>query len=133
MINNAIGNQYFTVLLGNPQSIAEHTEVIWRPGVDGFGVRRIGKRGEPFELTSKTDFATGVLGRAAYEQYVLMIGADRYDLRWEGIPFARKVIVLGVTQERLKVVTCITGGINVLQGASGAILEAKWTLAFTSS
>lgn len=127
---NAIGNQNFTILLGNPQSIAERVEVITRPGVDGFGVRRLGRRGEPFELLSKTDFATGVIGRLIFEQYVKMIADDKHHLRWEGIDFTPKVIVLDVTQERLKVVTSITGGINVAQGGSGAILEAKWTLAF---
>lgn len=132
-MQNAIGNFTFIALLGNPVPPKGQPQVIARPGVDGVGIWRSGKRGEPFKMVSQVDAPSMRVARNAMAAYVASIEQnpvaliqDDYDYSSEGW----KVVVLDVVQRQCHAIISAVGGINP---PSLAYLEAEWALVAVSS
>ena len=125
---NSIGEFQFIALQGHPIPPREQPEVISRGGVDGVGVWRTGKRGEPFELVSQVDVASMDGARRLFKQYVdtiaqdpVVLVQDNYDYSAEGW----KVVVLDVQQRQRHAIISAVGGLN---SPSRAFLECAWKL-----
>lgn len=68
-LTNSIGANTFVELTGAIFYRQEQLEIFNRPGVVGSGVRRLGARGTPFELTSKQYHADFAAAKTALQTY----------------------------------------------------------------
>jgi hypothetical protein len=71
VLENSIGGLQFFDLVGAIFYAQEQLELLERPGVQGTGVRRLGARGQPFELVSITylpNWSTALAVLGVYHQ-----------------------------------------------------------------
>ncbi len=126
---NSIGNKRFLSLTGTPLPPSVQPVVDQRPGVDGTIVTLTGERGMVFRLLSLVDAADYQAGRQLIEMdYQAMVGADPVPMTQGGVDsdgLGYKVAVLGVRPLRVRAVRTVVGG---LSPASGALVDAEWTL-----
>jgi hypothetical protein len=118
-----IGNLTFAVMRGHPVALGEVVEDISRPGEDGHAVRRLGRRGPPFQVETTVDLGSAVSAQeaaAAYASYKGSIVAmtDGTNCNWT------KVLVLEVRATWQPAPT-IAGGLNE---DSAWVLHATWDL-----
>lgn len=122
-----IGSFQFFSLSDPPQTPSEMAEIIQRPGVDGTGFMRTGKKGEEFTVRSKVDLADKYLAHAVGASYHALEHAGTYDLVFSDVSYSfagvafvvRKVKVVEIRTLRRSV-----GGLN----AGLAWLTADWSL-----
>lgn len=130
----SIGTFRFLALEGQPLPDLEEVDVVARPGVNGVGLWKLGKRGSPFTIVSKVDAITKIRARALYASYKQLIAADPVVLVWSSIN-------LRVTEEFLVAVLDViptpgpSGGVRGLGSASGGLnppslgfIACQWTL-----
>lgn len=116
----------FHTLEGDLLPCTEQIEDVSYNGVDGKGYWLIGKRGEPFTISTSCDYqSTGQCNsiRRQYEswcgKYLKLYYAQQ---PWE------LVIVRKVVTKRLRRASTVKGGFNVPEGSSGFLLDATWTI-----
>ena len=125
MATNKIGVYEFIELVRPADIHDEDVEIITRPGVDGIILRRLGKRGKPFDLISREDVASLTAGRQGISAYKDMIGGDAVVVIQNGVTLAPDYFVVAVRPLRLRAIATATGGLNP---PSNAWLECAWTL-----
>lgn len=126
---NQIGPFPFLDLVGGVVLPQESAEVLERPGVDGVGLKFLGRRGRPFTLHSRVDAQSledaHVAGRN-YQQLVnngILYSVAQHDVDYTnfGVEFA----VLAVENLRIRAAWILRGG---LFPPSLGWIEADWTL-----
>ena len=123
-LENSIDAKQFASLTGPIFYQQQQVEVIERPGVTGSGLRRLGVRGKPFTLTSKTycdDFADAA---DFVDEYNDLVGEDPVVLIRNGVGHGN-YLVLEVQEVETIPVLNATG--NVPVGAT-ACLICSWKL-----
>jgi len=116
----------FIHMEGEIDGVQMEFETAERPGVDGFGVYLTGRRGQPFTLQTRCDFASKAAAVAAYGTYLGRVGGllrlYRYGVDQGSLHVQRC--------RQLRIVPAIgaVGGVNLAAGASGVILECSWSL-----
>lgn len=124
---NAIGPYQFISLASVPRGAARQVEVTERPGVDGSGVVRTGRRGRPLQLASTVDVASQAVALELSLAYRELIGADPVELIWNNAFFTAAgyaFLVLDVEAQDCRQLAASVGGLN--QGLG--LLIAQWTL-----
>lgn len=122
-----IGPFQFFSLSEPPQTPSEMADLIQRPGVNGTGFVKTGKKGEEFSLRSKVDLADKHLAHAVGASYHSLEHAGTYDITFSDVSYSsagvafvvRKVSVVEIINLRQA-----TGGLN--NGL--AWLVADWRL-----
>lgn len=126
---NQLGDFTFITLVGNPVALSEQLELIQRSGLDGTMLRKLGKRGTPFELVGQVDVADLAAGRELYRQYLALKGADPVPLTWHDCESTAEdgalVAVLDVQIRALHKIGPSAGGLTT---NPGAFLESGWSL-----
>ena len=125
---NAIGTFLFLELEGTPIPPQEALRLVTRPGVDGTGFSRIGRRGPEFTLTSKVDVGSNYLAQLLMSYYTVLVGQSTSLIKdnIDSIAHGYVVAVLGVRPRACHaLVTTCGGGLN---WPSYAWLEAIWRL-----
>ena len=97
-----------------------------RPGVDGFLVWLMGKKGAPFQMQTQADFASRENALAAYAAACNAVGQKRVLFRFGNN--LGQVVVLGVSQLAIQPARTAIGGLNLSQGGNGFVLTLGWTL-----
>jgi len=127
-MTNSIGDHVFIALHGNPVPPKECVQVLERPGVDGVGVWRTGKRGVPFMMQSSIDAESMAKAAETMETYKELIGQDPVSMIQDNVDSTARgwlVIVENVSQERCHAIESSTGGQHP---PSLAWLVANWQL-----
>lgn len=96
-----------------------------RPGVDGIGLWKTGKRGEPFRIATSLDCATVAAAGQVFAAYHASITSKK-NLYYAGA-FWGTVLIYDVVMREVRKLTTRVGGING-SGSSGAMLFAEWTI-----
>jgi len=123
-----IENFVFLELAGQPNWPAATIKSIERPGVDGTAFLNTGVHGAAFQVTSKVDVGSMVLGMELLLRYQTLIEMGPVAFVQGGADstvFGRWVKVLDVQQASLHALGNFVGGINP---PSAAMLVATWTL-----
>ena len=119
----------FDDLSGEVITRAEQIEILSRPGVDGSGARRLGKRGEPFELTSVVYGPNWAWAKAGQLYYKAMVGQDPFYVIKQSVNWGT-YILLGVNIVRTEAVVSVCG--NAIGYELYSTLEirlvARWQL-----
>ena len=121
----SIGPHIFLTMKEHPEVPKEEVEVVKRPGVDGVGIWRTGKRGSPMTVTTTVDAASFAVGQAMYLSYSNLIANAAVAIIWEGLAMPFLVNVLDVRVITLNAISTSVGGINP---PSGAVLVCEWDL-----
>ena len=126
---NQIGPFVFLDLIGGVLLPQQGAELLERPGVDGAGLKLIGKRSAPFTLHSRVDALTvGDAHDAAANYQALANDGFSYGLAQHGVDFG----IYGVEFLVLKVANARVGGRMLVMGGlhppSLGWIEAEWTL-----
>jgi len=127
ILSNKIGPFSFVSLSAPPQTPHERSEIIQRPGVDGTGFLRIGKKGEPFDVESRVDVTDWATANAVAASYKAIVNAGTYDLTFAGINYTSagvKFVVTGVEVLSIKRLAKSSGGLS--NGL--ALVTARWKL-----
>ena len=122
-----IGPFQFFSLSDPPQTPSEMADVIQRPGVNGTGFVKTGKKGDAFTVTSTVDLASKALAHSVAASYHALEHAAVYNVVHQGVSYAfagvgfvvRKVEVVSI-----KGLSTSAGGLN----GGHAWLTARWTL-----
>ena len=128
---DTIGPFHFIALHGSVEPTREQiAPLLARPGIDGLGFVRTGRRGIPFRMTSVVDQVSLEDCLAVFGFYRLLIGAAAVVLIQDGYSYLNegmKAVVLDVRLLRPphQVLTAVGG----LHPPSGALLECEWELA----
>ena len=107
----------------------EQVEEITRPNVDGVAYRKIGKRGEPFEMESLVDVLDAAAAKTLLTNYKALQGTLQ-NLELEDGSIYSNVIVLNIRETGRQVVTNSIGG---LVANSTILVRASWTLEMTDT
>jgi len=127
-LTNSIGAKQFVEMTGAIFYRQEQIEVINRPGVDGSGLRKLGKRGRPFTLVTKQYFATlydafdAIFN--AWTGYKTFIGTTTYTVTRNGVNHG-DYAVLDVQEVATIPVVNPCGNAT---STHTALLVCKWTL-----
>lgn len=117
---------------GAPILPQTHQEIIQRPGVDGTGFVTLGSKGMPFLMRSRIDVQTEIEAQALIYNYRQIAGTRLVSLVWRDVDFLSthgvQFNVLGVTDDTIQVMACLTGGLYVPDGNPGYIVEVTWHL-----
>lgn len=127
---NAIGPYSFVAMSGRLDVPTEQIDKIKRPGVDGIGLWKTGRRAEQSQVRTVIDATTLSEARSKLIDYRSLIGADPVPViqdDWffdaaNGCRFA----VLAVRETQIQEVATICGGLNVPTGDNGAKLVCEW-------
>jgi hypothetical protein len=84
-LTNSIGAYDFVSISGKIFYRQQQIEVFNRPGVTGSGLRRLGERGQPFELTTKQFHADFAAAKTAIGLYLALIGGTLPSLTRHGV------------------------------------------------
>lgn len=129
---NAIGNYQFTRIEGEPLVIARQGSLLSRPGVDGVGAVRTGRRGQPFTLRTAVDQPSLWAASQTFAEYQQLKWGDPVEIVIDSVDylqFGARYLVMEVQPLR-KIPTF--GAVGVLwysfAGVGGAYLEAEWQL-----
>jgi hypothetical protein len=77
---NSIGDFEFLQIEGAPHLRQEQLEIIERAGVDGSGLRKLGRRGRPFELQTTNYEESFETAQSKMQEYKALVGDDPVDL-----------------------------------------------------
>ena len=116
----------FLDIQGIPTPTRETFERVIRPGVDGIGVWYTGERGEPFQITTISDYSSESNANAAFTTARGMVGFKR-DLYWQNGLWGT-VLVHAVTMQPKKLIRSAVGGQQITTGGSGFLLTLNWTM-----
>ena len=122
-----IGPFQFFSLSDPPQTPSEMAEVIQRPGVDGTGFVKTGKKGSEFTVTSTVDLANKAVAHAVAASYHSLEHAGVYDVVHQGVSYSTAgvgFVVRKVELVSIKGLRTSAGGLN----GGLAWLTARWTL-----
>lgn len=106
---NSIGGYRFLELQGVPYLRQEQLELVERDGVDGTGVRKLGKRGKPFQFVSvnyEESFATAA---AKMLEYIDLVGLGPVDIVRNSIEEGGFVVLSVVERERYAIFSQLGG------------------------
>lgn len=116
----------FLCLKGDVQERQEQVEAFARGGVPGHGFRRLGSRGEPFELLSIVDAPSLEQAKVGYEAYLMKTAANPVVLIKDGLNWGTYVVMhVSLAPQGIKAIANMAGGINP---PSMALLTCKWVL-----
>ncbi len=128
-LTNSIGSYTFAEMTGAIFYRQEQIEVINRPGVDGSGLRKLGARGQPFELMTKGYWLTLAAAQDAIFNastgYKTLIAAAAYTVTRNGVNHG-DYYVLDVQEVATTAVLNPTG--NVPSSSCTALLVCRWKL-----
>ena len=97
--------------------------------MDGTGIIRTGKRGQPFEMISGVDVATKAAAESLVASYRSILNQGRYTLVWGGTNYqaAHNTLYVPLHLEPQMIQSCsgMTGGFVT---GSGFWVEILWTL-----
>lgn len=134
---NEIGLFSFISLEGSIEAVREQVELVRRPGVNGVGIWKTGRRGRPFTLRSFVDAPTKLIARELYadenQGYVSLIGKDPVLLAWSDLNISGQESVLVAVLD-VRQVDCfsIASGRGGLNANPGGFLIADWDLVLIS-
>ena len=122
---NQIGPFQFVTLDGVPALPFEHADTIERPGVNGTGFLKTGKRGEEFEITTGVDVATWADAMTVEDDYRNLAHSGVVNITKSGMSYG--TIGVGFVIRSVQVVEKFrvansAGGLV----AGGAYVRAKW-------
>lgn len=123
-----IGPHQFVELIRMPALPGQQVEVIQRPGVLGTALRRLGRRGEPFEVVSRVDTESIADGHTKFYEYSLLRGRSPVEVIWDDVHLLTHDTLFGVLSVqilRLKAISTAVGGLN---SPSAAWLECLWSM-----
>jgi len=126
-----IGDYAFLTLAGHPTGLSEELEQVVRKGVDGTALVRTGRRGKPFQLTSRVDMPNKAQARFLFDRYQLLQGADPVEVIVNDINFNYLnclFAVIDVEPVDIFEMPNATPGLNTPGGTLVGIVEARWTL-----
>ena len=122
---NQIGPFQFVTLDGVPALPFEHADPIERPGVDGTGFIKTGKRGEEFELTTGVDVTNWAAALVLEDAYRQIANAGTYAIIKCGVGYSSLgvafVIRSVMVTEKFKVANSAGGLVAGL-----AYVRARW-------
>ena len=131
-MSGTIATHSFTVMVGQVPHIAGGTEIIERPGEDGYILRKIGLRAKPFQVQTTKTFAdeiTGINEKLLYSQLQANENGPwnfiKDGLNWSTEPTLTQrygVWVLEIDDIDFSRKPCISGTTNRWQ------MELTWTL-----
>ncbi len=125
----SIGDFTFVCLKGQPGVVQQEIELITRPGVDGTGLLRTGRRGQPFDLETGVDTQTLEAGRTLFNQYKALSGTDPVKMVWGAINLeTAESVLFGVLRVDLISLRPIAASVGGLNPPSGAWLQCRWNL-----
>ena len=124
---HSIGGLQFLCLQGSPQLAQEQLERFSRGGVDGHGFRRLGTRGESFELISIVDAPSLASARSVgYPAYVALVATEPVPLVKDGVAWGNYVVEkVSLAPNGIRAVANFVGGLNP---PSLALLVCRWQL-----
>lgn len=123
---HSIDGLQFLTLRGDVAERQEDLEAFSRGGVDGWGFRRLGKRGEPFELVSFVDMPSLEDAQAAYEDYLTRTATNPVPLIKDGLSWGTYMVKrVTLMPSGIRAVASFAGGINA---PSLALLSCRWIL-----
>jgi hypothetical protein len=113
-----------------PLTVQETSGFRQRDGVDGTDIRKLGKRGQPFEMFSVVDCDTLADALDLYADYAATVGDGfPYDIIWHDLDFTAdrhtQYHVLDVEQLETRTLLGASGGLST---SSGALLRCRWLL-----
>jgi hypothetical protein len=122
---NAIGPFQMLFIEGQILLPVMMSERVERPGVNGVGMLRTGRRGPQFKLRSKVDALDIFDADNLLREYESIVGGDPILIAQNDIPFTQ-----GFYVEAMIPVVCraIVGGVGGLNENPGAWVEADWHL-----
>lgn len=116
---------------GTPGVVRQVNEILQRGGVDGTGIRRMGIKGDPFQMRSIVDVTNRAAALALKAQYTVLCEQGPLTLIHDGVNYDAGGLRFGVldvgdfSESKFAVGT---GGIFTTLGSSGIWLGATWTL-----
>lgn len=117
---------------GAPTLPQVHTEIVQRPGVEGTAFIDLASKGDVFQMRSLIDVTSEANAMALISAYRAVVGNQKLAMVWRDNDYDAthgvKFVAVGVTDDRIQVMSCITGGLNVTAGQSGFIVEVIWHL-----
>lgn len=124
-ISDGVTDFDFLLLNGSPDPISESVDEITRPNVDSHAFRRQGKRGQRYQLFSRTDVDDEPAVKTQLEAYKAFV--SKIVTVTDSINNVRdNVIVLGVQMQRQKKILGASG--TLISTTAGAMLECIWDL-----
>lgn len=113
---------------GGPLVPREQCEVINRPGVDGTGVMKMGRRSEPFQMRAFVDVLNLNIVPTAVQSYQSLIGTV-VNVVWQDLDYGaaygcRYAVLDCVCQSSRRVLARAGGAV----AGSTAVVEILWTL-----
>lgn len=121
---NSINGFLFLEMQGPPYLRQQQLEIIERPGVDGSGVRRLGKRGKPFQLQTTNYLADFSEAHNAMLAYKDLVGDDPVSLTRRTVSEGT-FLVLEVVERNCYAIFNSLGGFD---GGEEVCHEVIWTL-----
>lgn len=123
-LTNSIGAYQFASIRGAIFKPQEQLEILTRPGVNGNGLRRLGRRGKPFELVTVAFYADLTAAKTALEDYQTLPGSVALTLTRSGVDHG-DYNVLEVQEVDTFAVTTPCGNADP---TATACMILKWTL-----
>jgi hypothetical protein len=113
-----------------PALCSDQVQIIERPGVNGTGLLRTGKRGKKVQYKSTSDYSTMSKAQKAQAGYDEMIGQKKFDLTWADVDYNAQhdvqYLVFDVEVTKIQKMSAMAGGF--VGSGSGFLVEAMWTL-----
>ena len=112
-----------------PDTFGEISEIIQRPGINGTAIRRVGSKGEPFEMLSLASAANVSAGSSLIHAYRGMQAQTAYPLNWRGYNFdavSVRYVVLNVRVQSVAPVSNLI--VSGVVSTDTVLVRALWTL-----
>lgn len=124
-----IGPHTFLSIDGVPPVRQEQGQLVVRPGVPGVAFVLTGKRGVPFTVRTRVDYASKAVALAKRAEYAELAFAGKQQLIWSDHPLltedGAQVMVLEVRTIACGELLVSSGGLN---SPSLGYLECEWDL-----
>lgn len=128
MAISAIGPFSFISMRGSPDPIKMRGELIMRPGVDGVGAIRHGRRGTPFVVETMSDATSKQAARSLFRLYTELVFADVQPIGWSGIDLTGEQFGVLVLDVRPVEIGALAGSTPGLYPPSLGYVIAQWDL-----
>ena len=136
MAANSIGSFPFVTLTnpigqnGAPLLVRAENETIQRPGVHGTGVRRLGVKGETFQMISTRDNSSVGFAAQEYNLYTELTKSGAQNIRFKGLDYDQFGVLYVVLNVSDPDITPLRNKVGGLLGAlaSAVKLTDTWTL-----
>lgn len=106
---NSIGDFQFLEIQGPPYLRQEQVELIERDGVDGSGVRKLGKRGKPFQVTTINYVESYDVAKSKMAEYKDSVADDPVELIRQGTSEGTFTVLGVVERERYAIFNALGG------------------------